>query len=688
MELIVPAGSSEAVRAAVHEGADAVAARLDLSGFIRAGFLTDSQFSAAADYCRLRGVKLLLSLENYLRDDELPGAVSLAGKAMELGADGALVSDPGLMRSLAQSLPLLSIRAGLRAAAHDLAGVTLLASLGAGNVTLAPELTAGEIRDICAASPVPCTVYVYGDMCSAASGLCWLASMTGHRSANIHTCERVCRKVCGFGLSSDTHQLSMKTCSLLEHIPELMDMGVASVCIDGRLKRPEYTAMLTGLSSGSIKQKLPPPAKDVQAFASAFPDAGGSDAYFVGKPASELFGWSRQKHGRIPGSVRASYMDTEVSRVPVTFYGVVRQGVPAQLAVSDHDGNNAVVSGPVPTRSGGRELNTVGLTSLLYNTAGTVYLCEGVKASIDPGLFIGSAEINDMKNRALDALSGRRSYRGPVHSDGYHPPVKMIDRRDPPEITVGVQTAAQLSPELAGLKPSVLYVPVGELLASPTSVTPFWENGYTEICAALPPIMRRDDAETMLNGLDKLRSIHVHSVLAGNLGQVEYLKRHDFNVRLDFTANIYNSQTLKAARELGAASAGVSFELELADVRELSKCIDVELLIYGRLPLMYTGACLIKAGTGVCGCGNAMHLRDIRGASLPVIRQPGCRTLVLSENKLFLANRRRDFDSIGLWAGRLNFTTENARECVAVTARYYKLGSYEPVARTKGRYYG
>ncbi|MBR5113719.1 MAG: DUF3656 domain-containing protein [Oscillospiraceae bacterium] len=687
MELIMPVGSPEAVRAAVQNGADGVIARLDASGFIRPGFLTEDQFSAAAEFCRLRGVRFICSHDYYVRDDGMAGSVALISRAYELGADEVVVSDPGLLRALGQSIPMLKCLTGLKNAVHDIAGAKLLASLGAQGVTLAPELTEAEIGEICAASPVPCAVYVYGEMCAASSGLCWLASLTGRRSANIHTCERVCQNAYGFGVRSGEHQLSMKTCSLLAHLPRLAELGVASVLTDGRESRPEYTALLSDLISRAIKTDKAPSEKDLDVLREAFPNAGESDGYYEGKNDSSLFGWARPAKGKLSAAVRADYMGMEHPRVPVTFYGVMRPHSPAQLAVSDRDGNNIVIAGPIPSQSGMRELSEVSLRSVLFNTVGTPYYCEDVKSSIADGLYMSAADLSEMKNRALAALDMKRAERPPVKGGEYRPPAQYLERKEAPEITVSVQRATQLSPELAGLKPTVLYVPVGEILASPTSITPFWENGVTEICAALPPIIRSGDEDMLMQGLEKLKGIHVSRVLIGSLQQALPLRLKGFEVRADFSANIYNSQTLRIAKDLGVLSAGVSFELELGDIKDMSKCIDTELIVYGRLPLMYSGACLIKAGTGVCACDNASHMRNSRGNSFPVLRQPGCRTLMLSGSKMFLADRAKDWANLGLWAGRLNFTTENARECVAVTARYYGLGPYEPVARTKGRYY-
>jgi len=685
-ELSVPCGKPEAVRAAVQSGADSVVLCLDTSGFLRPYFFTENQFAAAAEYCRIRGVSVTVSSEEYVRDDGIEDAVRLLARACELGADAALISDPGLLRAARQCLPDLPFYIGERNSVRDISGARFLASLGASRVRLAPELSADEMRAICSSATVRTEALCYGQLCCAAGGLCYLGSFTGKRSANLHTCERPCSAAYSFGIRSDCHALSMKIYSLMSHLDELESMGVSAVTTDGRFRRPEYTAILTDICHRSLMSKKPPSEHDMELLSRAFPSAGKSDAYFRGEPGPELFGYIRRKRAHVPSSVRSEYMRTEHPRVPVNFYAVIHRGVPAQLAAADESGNTTVVRGPVPAAQGERELNAVVLQSALYNTIGTPYVCRGVKSSIDEGLYMSIPDISAMKAHALSMLSLKRREKPPFRYEEYHAPVRYIERKEPPDITISVQKASQLSPELSGLKPAVLYVPVSELLSSPTSVTPFWENGYTEICAALPPVMQGAEGEKLMDDLTRLKDIHISQVLCGSFASAVAARACGFSVRGDFTLNITNSHTLRIAKDLGMLSAGISFELEYSDIKAMSKGIDTEIMVYGRLPLMFTGACVIKAGTGLCGCDNAIHLRDRRGGALPVMRQPGCRTVIYSEEKLFLASRRNEYEKLGLWGARLAFSTENAKECVQAAARYLDLSPYEPVAKTRGRY--
>ena len=160
-----------------------------------------------------------------------------------------------------------------------------------------------------------------------------------------------------------------------------------------------------------------------------------------------------------------------------------------------------------------------------------------------------------------------------------------------------------------------------------------------------------------------------------------------FTLRGDYGLGVFNGQTLKELKRLGFRSATLSFELKLAQIRDLSKGLDSELVVYGRLPLMITENCIIHNHSGRHTCANVNLLTDRKGERFPVVKAPGCRNEILNSKKLFLADKAGDWQRLGLWAGRLMFTTENARECVQVLERYLGRGSYQPNDYTRGLYY-
>jgi putative protease len=691
LELSAPAGSPEAVRAAVQNGADAVI--LGFEAFHSSknlGFFRENEFAAAAEYCRIRGVKTYIALDTLVTDSMLEDAVRLADISVSLGADAIIVNDMGLLKTLKTVLPDYPLHAGVKMGIHNLKGVLYAASLGATRVVLPPELSKDEILSICIRSPIDIEVYCHGPLCISYKGQCYMSAFTGHRSCNLEYCGFPCKASFGLGAKADSYPLTLKELSLGAHLLELEQCGVRSVRIEAASKRPEYVAMVTDIFSRSIKNKRTPSEHDMKLLSESFPNPGFSDGYFTKKTGAEMFGtikYEAKKHSTVLESVKADYMGEERQRVPVNFYGLVQKGMPAKIAVQDARGNTIKVSGAIPGERGDRELSSVSLQTQLYKTNGTPYYCTGVKSMVDKGLTMSTAEISAMRNELLHELSLKRRAILPQRRDVFHPGLKYINREKEPELTVSVTSADQLSSELAGMRPQVIYVPLEELVSAPARITAFWENGKTVICAILPPVIHDGEEQEICTMLKKLKDIHVEEVLVNSIGQIEAARTLGFRVRGNYGLNVTNSQSLKTLKEAGLESATASFELKLSEIRELSKCIDTEMIIYGRIPMMVTENCVIKSALGVCGCDSNSTVRDKHGSAYPVMKSWGCRNTIYSAKKIYLADKLKDINHLGLWGVKLMFTTENARECLQVAQRYFKLAVYEPVSRTRGLYY-
>ena len=240
MEILSPAGSPEAVRAAVCAGANAVYlgygsfnARRNAKNF------TEEEIAAAVSYCHLRGVKLYLTLNTLISDRELPEAAQLAMHASKIGIDAVLVQDLGIVRMLRQVVPDLPIHASTQMSVHNLDGVKAAADLGITRAVLARELSGKDIAYICEHSPIEIETFVHGALCMCHSGQCYMSSVIGGRSGNRGLCAQPCRLAYGWDDYADLYPLSLKDASMANHLQEFQRMGVASVKIEGRMKRPE-----------------------------------------------------------------------------------------------------------------------------------------------------------------------------------------------------------------------------------------------------------------------------------------------------------------------------------------------------------------------------------------------------------------------------------------------------------------
>ena len=160
-----------------------------------------------------------------------------------------------------------------------------------------------------------------------------------------------------------------------------------------------------------------------------------------------------------------------------------------------------------------------------------------------------------------------------------------------------------------------------------------------------------------------------------------------FTVWGDYGLGVYNSQSLKELKRLGFAGATASFELKLAQIRDLSKAVPMELIAYGRLPLMITENCIVYNHAGQHVCGDGLRLVDRKGARVPVVKAWGCRNEILNAKTLFLADKAADYARLGLWGARLMFTTESPEDCVRILRRYQGQRGWQPGDYTRGLYY-
>ena len=687
MELLAPAGSMEAVTAAVQNGADAIYLGYgDFNARRNAKNFSAEEFAAAVSYCHLRGVKVYLTLNTLLSDRELPAAAQQARQACDAGVDAILVQDLGVLRMLGQVVPDVPLHASTQMTLHNLEGVRMAADLGMTRAVLSRELPRDQIAFICAHSPIEIEVFAHGALCMCYSGQCFLSSLIGTRSGNRGLCAQPCRLPYGWGDRADGYPLSLKDMSLAGHLEELREMGVACVKLEGRMKRPEYVAIVTSVYAKAIHEHREPTQEELSALTQAFSRQGFTDGYYQDRKGPEMFGVREdtKEPREVYARARATYDGPEHPRVPITFYALIRAGEPAQVGVKDDQERVSTVEGPVPEAARTRPLTQEQVAGQLAKTGGTPFRCEGVRALVEDGLSLPLSALNGMRRQALDSLTALRTLP-PVRRVGeFHPGYRYENRREAPEITMSVRRADQISRELIALEPALLYVPLDELDVHPECSA---VSGATRVGVILPRVVWDREWPAFSEKLRQVRQLGVTDALVGNLSQVPLCRELGFTLRGDFGLEIYNTQALKQLRHMGFASATISFELKLAQIRDISKAVDIEMITYGRLPLMLMENCIIKNRSGRCGCENENVLTDRKGARFPVVKAPGCRNELLNSKKLFLADKAGDYRKLGLWAQRLMFTTENARECVQVAQHYLERGSWSPNEYTRGLYY-
>ena len=687
LELLAPAGSMEALRAAVQNGADAVYlgcgafnARQSAQNF------TPQTLMEAVKYCHVRGVAVHLTLNTLVSDREESQVCDLIRHAALSGVDAFIVQDLGVVELCRRIAPGVPVHGSTQMTVHSLAGVRLCAAWGMTRVVLSRELNREEIAYICQNSPIEIEVFGHGALCMCYSGHCYLSAAIGGRSGNRGRCAQPCRQSYGYGRWENRYPLSLKDNCLIKELKSLEAMGVASIKLEGRMKRPEYVATVTAtyrkaMDEGGVTRPM------MQELTRAFNRQGFTSGYYTGRIGPEMFG-IREDHQESPSwmaAVRQSYEGVETGRVDVKFIINVLSDR-SSLTVFDPDGRNCTVVGPRPEPVRTLALTEDSLKDRLRKTGGTPFRCVDVEAVVEPGYTLAAAAINAMRRDALNQLTALRARR---ESPAINKPVKAPHypgQKGMPELTVQVTTREQLTPALLRQKLGALYVPLHILAGDPALCRDLASR--LPLVAVLPRIVHDDELPRIASALRAVKALGVKEALVGNLGLLIPVREAGLGIRGDFGLNIYNSRAVNLLREMEFKSACLSFARTLPQIRDVSKGVPCEIISYGRLPLMVTENCLFKNRTGECTCNQgSAKLVDKTGAEFPVIKDGvSCRSVLLNGKKLYWLDRQDDLAKLGIWAERLYFTTENPREVDGILRAFREHIPFDPGACTRGLY--
>ena len=687
LELLSPAGSMEALRAAVQNGANAV--YLGIGTFnARQGAknFTLETLGEALKYCHIRGVAVHLTLNTLVSDREFKSVSDLIRRTAEAGVDAFIVQDLGVAQLCRQIAPEVPVHGSTQLTVHSLPGVMLCAALGMKRVVLSRELNREEIRYICKNSPIEIEIFGHGALCMCYSGQCYLSAMIGGRSGNRGRCAQPCRQSYGYGRWESRYPLSLKDNCLVHYVKELEEMGVASLKLEGRMKRPEYVATVTGVYRKAIDEGQVTPEM-MDALYTAFNRQGFTNGYYTNRIDLKMFGTREDTRDdpRWLQQARQTYESGETSLVNIQFQCAVTVDG-CSLAVIDPEGRRCSINGPRPELAQNVPLSGQVLSQWLSKTGGTPYRCTEIRTHIDPGLTVPASAVNAMRREVLNQLTAirarvaERTIRAPKPVPNYRSSTKQ------PGLTIQVTTREQLTQTLVNTESAMLYVPINVLMEDEALCQALGRRG--RVAAVLPRIVHDGELPKLRDAMGKLLQYGIRDVLIGNYGLVIPAKEAGMRIHGDFSLNVYNSATANLLQQMDIASLCLSFEMTLPQIRDVSKAIPSEIFAYGRLPLMVTEHCLIRNKTGECTCNAApTKLTDRTGADFPIIKDCGnCRSVLLNGKKLNWLDRQNDLGRLGLWAVRLYFTTENAREVERVLSDYVNPVPFEPGFCTRGLY--
>lgn len=514
------------------------------------------------------------------------------------------------------------------------------------------------------------------------SGQCAMSALIGGRSGNRGRCAQPCRLPYGVdGPAKGGYPLSLKDSCLAGELEAMEKMGVACLKLEGRMKRPEYVAVVTGIYARLLAERRGPTRRELALLDQAFSRSSFTDGYWRNQPGADMFG-VRPKNAADPkdlfDEVRAFYEKDNCRTVPVELSCEIRAGVPCTLTASDKDGHTVTVQGPLPGAARNRPLTAEDVAARLEKTGGTIYRCSQAAVTLDPGLALSASAVNGLRRDALAALTTARTAPPPRRELPPPPLPEAGPAPGAPLWTISLARLDQLSPALLALGPERVYLPL-EALAE-CEALPAWQGRW---CAILPRVWRDRDEPRLRQWLDHAKALGVTGVLLGNLGHFPLARNTGLALYGDYGLNVFNSRALHYLGGKGLESACLSFELRFAQMRDMRKLLPAEAIVYGRLPLMIVENCLVK-NSGGCPCDGEHLLYDRTGAAFPLLPAFGCRTEIQNSRVLWLADKP-ELRRLGLTYARLRFTTETAAECVQVF-RDYLDGAPAHGAFTRGLY--
>ncbi len=312
-ELLAPAGSLEAAKAALYAGADAIyiGGRM-LNARMNAKNFTDTELAECVKLCHSRGVKVYVTVNTAVYDKELKEAVNYLDFLYSVGVDALIISDLGLISLIRGRYPEMQLHASTQASGHSIECAKAFAQLGMSRMVCARELSRTEITELCKGSPIEIEQFVHGAMCVSQSGQCLASAVMGGRSGNRGVCAQPCRMKYNGG-----YPLSLKDACLASHITDILASGVTSLKLEGRMKSPAYVYQVVSVYRRLLDEARNASNEEIKLLEAVFSRGGFTDGYYTESISSEMLGTRSESDKSSTAALKTSLKDTGRKKPPI-----------------------------------------------------------------------------------------------------------------------------------------------------------------------------------------------------------------------------------------------------------------------------------------------------------------------------------------------------------------------------------
>ncbi len=650
MEILSPAGSPEALKAAVLSGADAVYfgasafnARMNASNF------TDDILATQIRYCHERGVACHATLNTLVSQRELPRALATAEKLIAAGVDALIVQDVGLAAQLKRRSDI-PLHASTQMTIHNLDGILYAQQQGFDRVVLSREVSRKELEYMAARSPLELEIFGHGALCMCYSGQCYMSSLIGNRSGNRGGCAQPCRLPYQGG-----YRLSLKDLCLLKYYDELEEMGIASLKIEGRMKSPEYVSAITSAYAAAKRGEPYSPEKE-EFLAEVFSRSGFTDGYYTDRIGSAMFGTRSETVNKVDLPTKEyPRLGLSVSLRPG------EEGLLCTAVCGSYSAEGVLPLSPARSRATTEEEIKEAFGAL----GNTPYYLETFTALLPEQSFVPASAVKNLRRDLVTRLTEMRCLTG-------HSWKNLPIESAPSKPVSGRREGVFLYPDRipATVELDFLWLPVESIVQHAQTVARF----AGRVGVVLPRIYREDEKAALLRYLARWKEAGVTHALCGNVGHLPLCFEAGFVPHGDFGLNVYNPVSRDRLLKAGFADVTLSFELNGAQMRDMTT-EQTGVIVYGRLPFMIFRNCRKK------NHGKAEGLTDRMGKEFLLTCTFGCRNEMWNADKLWLADK--PINTLGFQ--RFLFTDESKEEILEVLEAYRR-GEPPHGSVTRGRF--
>lgn len=678
-EILSPAGGKEQAFAAVRSGADAVYLGLErFSARANAVNFSESDLRETVKYCHERGVKVYAAVNTIIFDSELDELEDTLRLLCEVGADAVISQDLAVVSAARRCCPELELHASTQMTLHTKAGCEFAKALGFRRTVLSRELPKETINAL-SGGDMEIEVFVHGALCMSVSGQCLMSAVVGGRSANRGGCAQPCRLPCSAVKNKEYYALSLKDMSLLHQLPELAEMGVDSMKIEGRMKRPEYAA----LSADCAAKALDGERYDEELLRKIFSRGGFTDGYYTKKLGFNMFGRRTAEDAKAANAAYPKIHELyrhERKKSRLNFFVTVKEGSEVSVSALDENGLYAEFKGDMPEQAINKPCTEELVTRQLSKLGDTFFEADSFTCDIGEGLSVPNSFWGEARRSICAEITALREQHYSRTVSFEKIPRTVTEKHIVGEQTlrISAQKAAQLE-KLPSDKIELAWLPLD--IREIKKAAEFFPAEKLGVC--MPRFTF--DEERDVQKLSEVKKLGINKLLCTNFAHIIIAEKLGFEAHAAGGLNTSNSEALGILEQLGIKSAVISPELKTGQINALCGSLPRGIIAYGRLPLMLTANCPISAQAGCRNCTKTLF--DRTGRSFPVrcskaqgyVEILNCDTLSMSDKRDDL--RGADFLQI-------DFDREEAPRAAEIVSLFLKGRPLTDSGRiTRGLYY-